>query len=205
MGGTYWDSEEPDYRDVRLGFDPNDVLKKDILRDLLDRLSRDHLLSTKAKKLGPLDEMISKLTHKRKLKSKEKNGCLTNSMVMDVTEYGRVVHAEMCAICDAARIGKSVKGTTLYCTTFAPRERWSLGECLFFPFVPAQAGTQGKIPRRRLLGSGCPLSRARTENVARAANSLPSPTREEGRQDAALPAAISVGDTLGILFGRLYI
>ena len=57
--GTYWDSEEPDYRDVRLGFDPNDVLKKDILRDLLDRLSRDQLLSTKAKKLGSLDEMIN--------------------------------------------------------------------------------------------------------------------------------------------------
>jgi cytidine deaminase len=62
--------------------------------------------------------MISKLTHKRKPKTKEKNGCLTDSMVMDVTEYGRVVHAEMCAICDAARLGKSVKGTTLYCTTF---------------------------------------------------------------------------------------
>ena len=37
---------------------------------------------------------------------------------MDLTEYGRVVHAEMLAITDAARLGRSVKGATLYCTTF---------------------------------------------------------------------------------------
>jgi deoxycytidylate deaminase len=33
-------------------------------------------------------------------------------------DYGRVVHAEMCAICDAARLGRSIKGSTIYCTTF---------------------------------------------------------------------------------------
>jgi cytidine deaminase len=37
---------------------------------------------------------------------------------MDLTEFGRVVHAEMCALCDAARLGRSVKGSVLYCTTF---------------------------------------------------------------------------------------
>jgi deoxycytidylate deaminase len=37
---------------------------------------------------------------------------------MELTEYGRVVHAEMCAICDAARLGRSVKGSILFCTTF---------------------------------------------------------------------------------------
>ncbi len=118
MGGTYWDSEEPDFRDVRLGYDPNDILKKDILRDLLDRLSQHALLSTKAKTLGPLDEMVKKLIHRRTPGTDEKDGALTNSAIMDVTEYGRVVHAEMCAICDAARLGRSVKGATLFCTTF---------------------------------------------------------------------------------------
>lgn len=29
FGGTYWSGEEPDFRDVRLGYDPNDILKKD--------------------------------------------------------------------------------------------------------------------------------------------------------------------------------
>ena len=36
FGGTYWDSEEPDFRDVKMGQDPNDILKQDILRDLFD-------------------------------------------------------------------------------------------------------------------------------------------------------------------------
>ena len=118
MGGTYWDSETPDFRDVRLGYDPNDILKKDILRDLFDRLAKAKLLSDKALKMGPLDEMVNALIYKRKARSKEKNGPLATTQLMDVTEYGRVVHAEMCAICDAARLGRSIKGTTLYCTTF---------------------------------------------------------------------------------------
>ena len=37
---------------------------------------------------------------------------------MDILEFGRIVHAEMAAICDAARKGTPVKGATLYCTTF---------------------------------------------------------------------------------------
>lgn len=66
MGGTYWDSELPDFRDVRLGYDPNDILKRDILRDLFDRLSRANLLSETAQRLGSLDDMVTKLTYKRK-------------------------------------------------------------------------------------------------------------------------------------------
>jgi cytidine deaminase len=118
MGGTYWDSETPDFRDVRLGYDPNDILKKDILRDLFDRLARANLLSESAKALGSLDEMVNKLTHKRTSRTQETDGPLANAQLMDVTEYGRVVHAEMCALCDAARLGRSVKGATLFCTTF---------------------------------------------------------------------------------------
>jgi deoxycytidylate deaminase len=54
----------------------------------------------------------------RKSKGATISGPLVGSRIMDLTEYGRVVHAEMLAICDAARLGKSVKGATLYCTTF---------------------------------------------------------------------------------------
>jgi deoxycytidylate deaminase len=38
--------------------------------------------------------------------------------ILDLTEFGRVVHAEMCAICDAARLGRSLKNGILFCTTF---------------------------------------------------------------------------------------
>ena len=37
---------------------------------------------------------------------------------MDLTEFGRAVHAEMNAITDAARLGRSTKNAVLYCTTF---------------------------------------------------------------------------------------
>lgn len=41
-----------------------------------------------------------------------------DSRVMDLIEFGRIIHAEMSAICDAARNGSPIKGSTLYCTTF---------------------------------------------------------------------------------------
>jgi cytidine deaminase len=109
--------EEPDFRDVRLGYDPNDMLKREMLRDLFDRMGKADLLSEKAKSLGSPSDMVDALTKKGRT-SKEKDGPLANASVMDVTEYGRVVHAEMCAICDASRLGRSVKGATLFCTTF---------------------------------------------------------------------------------------
>lgn len=118
LGGTYWDSELPDFRDVKLGFDPNDILKREILRDLFDRLARADLLSDKAKALGSIDDMVNTLTKKRKPGTTDTDGPLAKAQLMDVTEYGRVVHAEMCALCDAARLGRSVKSSTLYCTTF---------------------------------------------------------------------------------------
>ena len=37
---------------------------------------------------------------------------------MDLTEYGREVHAEMDALVSAARGTESVKNCILYCTTF---------------------------------------------------------------------------------------
>jgi tRNA(Arg) A34 adenosine deaminase TadA len=37
---------------------------------------------------------------------------------MDALEYTRVIHAEMNALCDAARLGRNCCGAVLYCTTF---------------------------------------------------------------------------------------
>jgi len=118
FGGTYWDLEEPDFRDVRIGYDPNDVLKKELLRELFDSMSRAELLSEKAKNIGNPGRMVEVLTYKKKPGSQEKDGDLANCAILDITEFGRVVHAEMCAICDAARIGRSLRGSTLFCTTF---------------------------------------------------------------------------------------
>jgi cytidine deaminase len=43
---------------------------------------------------------------------------LETSRIRDLTEYGRVVHAEMEAMLSCARCGASTVGATLYCTTF---------------------------------------------------------------------------------------
>jgi deoxycytidylate deaminase len=43
---------------------------------------------------------------------------IKDSQLMDIIEYGRMIHAEMAAISDAARSGRSVKDSTMYCTTF---------------------------------------------------------------------------------------
>ena len=117
-GGTYWDTEEPDNRDVKLGHDPNDVIKKELLRELFDKMKEGDLLSTYAISFGSPAEMVEAFTKKRSKGSLEKDGPLANCAVLDLTEFGRVVHAEMCTICDAARLGRSLKGATLYVTTF---------------------------------------------------------------------------------------
>lgn len=117
FGGTYWDGEEPDYRDIKLGSDPNEIIKREVLRDLLERLSDAKMLTDVVK-----DDPINLVERLTRPKSKTNNGvgagCLKGAMVTDLTEYGRVVHAEMNAVCDAARRGVALKGATLFCTTF---------------------------------------------------------------------------------------
>ena len=118
FGGTYWDGENPDFRDVKLGFDPNDVLKKEVVRDLLERLAKGGMLSKRALEIGHAAEIVDALLKKPVTDAPEGYGCLSEAAVTDLTEYGRVVHAEMCAICDAARLGRAIRGAILYCTTF---------------------------------------------------------------------------------------
>ncbi len=110
FGGAYWDSEEPDFRDVKLGHDPNTAEIREVLRDLFQRLSDDGMLSDKALAHGSVSDIVQNLT--------EKKSVLANASILDLTEYGRVVHAEMHAICDAARLGRSIKDGVLYSTTF---------------------------------------------------------------------------------------
>jgi deoxycytidylate deaminase len=115
-GGTYWDLEKPDHRDVKKGYDPNERHRNELLRDLIERLRVRQYLSAGLLKYGNDAEIVKELIAKRK--DARESGALVGAKIMDLTEYGRVVHAEMLAICDAARLGRSVKGATLYCTTF---------------------------------------------------------------------------------------
>lgn len=108
-GGQYWGDEggdcgEPlDARDHVRGEDSSDRMKYDIIEEILPRIDGNWSKLTDDEQQQRIEETISSLDGTR---------------VMSLTEFGRAVHAEMEAICSAARRGVSVGGTTLYTTTF---------------------------------------------------------------------------------------
>jgi deoxycytidylate deaminase len=91
-GGLYWPGNG-DLRDHKLGRDTNDEQRDKLAGQILDQLQS-------------LD-VSEKSALRPKLKS-----------VLDITEYGRAVHAEMDALLTCARSGVSPKGAILYTTTF---------------------------------------------------------------------------------------
>ncbi len=95
-GGTYWsDSDDGlDDRDYVRGANSNVERKRERLREIL-----------KIIKASNPNEILTRPEVKK-------------SQFMDALEYGRVIHAEMSAICDAARLGLSLQNATLFCTTF---------------------------------------------------------------------------------------
>lgn len=94
-GGTYWPDEDIDDREFKRGHDSNDARKREILNEILKILEKD-------------SSHLSDETRKR----------LNDAALMDALEYGRIVHAEMSALLDAARIGRPVRESILFTTTF---------------------------------------------------------------------------------------
>lgn len=110
-GGTYWPGGE-DHRDYAIGYDSNQKVRDDMTRDALVRLQRKHWLNERLSNLSP-DELVSKAFDS----SPEGEPPLRDAMLRDVIEFGRMVHAEMNALADAARFRRSTISATLYCTT----------------------------------------------------------------------------------------
>lgn len=99
-GGLYWPeknaaheiADAEDGRDYKRGEDSNAAQKKAIIEQLI-KIVPENLKA----ELAPL---------------------IKSSAIKDITEYGRVVHAEMEALLSSSRTGVSPLGSTLYCTTF---------------------------------------------------------------------------------------
>ncbi|CUU43806.1 ComE operon protein 2 [Blastochloris viridis] len=110
-GGTYWTGDNADSRDIRLGHDPNEINKVEIFAEIISRLLEDKLLS---------NDLLNKdaASIVTILLSKNEGKRYKDLRVMDIIEFGRIIHAEMSAICDAARNGRAIIGATLFCTTF---------------------------------------------------------------------------------------
>jgi deoxycytidylate deaminase len=94
-GGQYWPGPG-DHRDHVQGFDSNDEEIQNITDDVLKKL----------------DALISE---NRLPEARQR---IASSRIADLTEFGRVVHAEMEALSACARIGSSTIGCSMYVTTF---------------------------------------------------------------------------------------
>src|SRR5215472_6818909 len=111
-GGTYWSGDPADQRDFVQGHDPNERKKVELLVDLIDRLKKGRHLSESLMKIENPYE-ISKA-----LLSEDSEHSIGASKAMDLIEFGRIIHAEMSAICDASRKGVAVEGGILFTTAF---------------------------------------------------------------------------------------
>ncbi|MCF0038699.1 anti-phage dCTP deaminase [Dyadobacter fanqingshengii] len=106
-GGHYWaeiDNETGEVNDFKGGKDytrkedPNTIEQNEIIESLRSSINSIEGIDTSL-----LDSIVEKLK---------------NSRIKDITEFGRVVHAEMQAVLSCAKEGISCQGGTLYCTTF---------------------------------------------------------------------------------------
>lgn len=106
-GGQYWPTDSEDRRDFHLGYDPSDKKKKEVLAEILRTLRDSDWFRGSKRQKSEISQLV-----------KQAMPLLKSARVMNLTEFGRVVHAEMAALLDAARRGVEVKGHTMYTTTF---------------------------------------------------------------------------------------
>jgi deoxycytidylate deaminase len=102
-GGLYWPGDD-DRRDHVRGVDSNAERRDRILNDISGML-------------GKVLRKLGKQVAEAELLQEVKNH-LSDSILFDITEFGRPVHAEMEALLACARSGVSPRQGTLYTTTF---------------------------------------------------------------------------------------
>lgn len=98
-GGLYWDDDVDKLREYELGYDINQRSKRRVFVEITKALYDKKLIIEE-----PTAEWWKKIDAK--------------ALLLDRLELSRTVHAEMGALMTAARLGVSVKGCTLYTTTF---------------------------------------------------------------------------------------
>jgi deoxycytidylate deaminase len=110
-GGHYWPGDTNDARDFVWGYDPSTKIKIEMVGEIMHILRSKNWLSPDRSE-SDVESLVKSAIFG------EDEAVLKDAQLMNVLEFGRVVHAEMSAITDAARRGLSVEGATLYCTTF---------------------------------------------------------------------------------------
>lgn len=102
-GGNYWCDDESPQRDIERGVEANKLETKRVMHDFVYALSKHKSVNLDPKEI---------------LNDKEFDGIVKDTLMADITEFGRMTHAEMAALADAARLGRSTQGATMYVTTF---------------------------------------------------------------------------------------
>jgi cytidine deaminase len=117
-GGIYYEGRRDakskpvqDNRDHTVEFDPNASEILNSLKEIVRGFKSAGLLGDEVATKDE-DQLAQELMH-GSLKPH-----LADARVRNLIEFGRVVHAEMNAITEAARLGRQTQGGTLYCTTF---------------------------------------------------------------------------------------
>lgn len=110
-GGVYYEGRlnAVDNRDYVDSKDPNQAEIAEVLKDLISTLRKADLLSS---------SNLSEEEFTYELLQGKWSNLTADSRIRNLIEFGRIVHAEMNSICEAARFGRSIDSATLYCTTF---------------------------------------------------------------------------------------
>ena len=111
-GGQYWGDDARDHRDFRIGYDANQRLKHDLVVDVLQSMKADGGWLSPEKQELPVEQLTREAVE----------GPLKDSRIGDILEFGRIAHAEMAAICTAARRGTPLRGGILLTTTYPCHE-----------------------------------------------------------------------------------
>lgn len=110
-GGSYWEDDTGDSREFQGGVDTNDEFKLRLLSDVIRNFADT----------GVMDKSYQSVSGEQLMENVKRDtghDLRKRLLIMDLIEYGRMLHAEMNAITDAARKGIPLADTTLYCTTF---------------------------------------------------------------------------------------
>jgi len=102
-GGVYWGNKEGDERDFACGDHSLSRIKKEYEVSLINDLKAELKNHIENGGSNEVEKVIAQAVKKG---------------LGPIIEFGRSVHAEMAAILEASREGKSVKGKTIYTTTY---------------------------------------------------------------------------------------
>lgn len=109
-GGEYWTGDRPDGRDFAQGHDYNKKQTRRALSEALAALNDGGFLAPELSGLTA-EERLSRILGSADAGMKQ-------TRILSLIEFGRIVHAEMAALMQAARLGTPTHNATLYTTAF---------------------------------------------------------------------------------------